>query len=176
MSDELIAELEPVVAQFGLDLDELRLTKAGKRRVLEVVVDSDSGVDLDVVAALSRAISEHLDASTIMGQLPYLLEVGSRGVGRPLTKPAHWSRNIGRLVHVVGDAVDVTGRIVAFDEPQVTLEVEGVERIVDFTTISRAMIEVEFNRKSAQGSSDEIDELSDDEIDDSDIDQIDGDA
>jgi len=173
MSDELIAELEPVVAQFGLDLDELRLTKAGKRRVLEVVLDGDNGVDLDVVAAVSRAISEHLDASTIMGQLPYLLEVGSRGVGRPLTKPAHWSRNVGRMVHVVGDAIDVTGRIVAFSDPQVTLDVEGSERVVDFTTISRALIEVEFNRKATEDQFDDIDE----EITDEDVhDETDGDA
>jgi ribosome maturation factor RimP len=168
MSDELSAELEPVVAQFGLDLDELRLTKAGKRRVLEVVLDGDNGVDLDVVAAVSRAISEHLDESTIMGQLPYLLEVGSRGVGRPLTKAAHWSRNIGRLVHVVGDAIDVTGRIVAFDDPQVTLDVVGTEKVFDFSTISRAMIEVEFNRKAA----DDID--LDDSVDD--IDDVDSDT
>ena len=159
MSDELLAELEPVVAQFDLDLDELRLTKAGKRRVLEIVLDGDHGVDLDVVAQVSRAISEHLDASTIMGELPYLLEVGSRGVGRPLTKPAHWSRNIGRLVKVVGDAIAVTGRIVAFDDPLVTLDVDGQERSVDYTTISRAMIEVEFNRKA-------IEDLSDDESED----------
>jgi ribosome maturation factor RimP len=173
MSDELIAELEPVVAEFGLDLDELRLTKAGKRRVLEVVLDGDNGVDLDVVAAVSRAISEHLDASTIMGQLPYLLEVGSRGVGRPLTKPAHWSRNVGRMVHVVGDALDVTGRIVAFNDPQVTLDVEGSERVVDFTTISRALIEVEFNRKATDDQFDDIDE----ETTDEDVhDETDGDA
>lgn len=155
MSDELFAELEPVVARFDLDLDELRLTKAGKRRVLEVVLDGDGGVDLDVVAAVSRAISEHLDESTIMGEMPYLLEVGSRGVGRPLTKPAHWSRNIGRLVKVAGDAIDVTGRIVAFDDPSVTLDVNGTERIVDFTTISRAMIEVEFNRKGQEEFADD---------------------
>jgi ribosome maturation factor RimP len=173
MSDELIAELEPVVAQFGLDLDELRLTKAGKRRVLEVVLDGDNGVDLDVVAAVSRAISEHLDASTIMGQLPYLLEVGSRGVGRPLTKPAHWSRNVGRMVHVVGDAIDVTGRIVAFRDPQVTLDVEGSERVVDFTTISRALIEVEFNRKATEDQFDDIDvQIADEDVHD----ETDGDA
>ena len=158
MSDELFAELEPIVAQFNLDLDELRLTKAGKRRVLEIVLDGDNGVDLDAVAQVSRAVSEHLDSSNIMGELPYLLEVGSRGVGRPLTKPAHWSRNIGRLVKVVGDAIDATGRIVAFDEPSVTLEIDGKERIVDFNTISRAMIEVEFNRKVTDESEDDLED------------------
>jgi len=173
MSDELIAELEPVVAQFGLDLDELRLTKAGKRRVLEVVLDGDNGVDLDVVAAVSRAISEHLDASTIMGQLPYLLEVSSRGVGRPLTKPAHWSRNVGRMVHVVGETIDVTGRIVAFNDPQVTLDVEGIERVVDVTTISRALIEVEFNRKATE---DQFDDIDDEKTDEDVHDETDGDA
>ena len=157
MSDELFAELEPIVAQFDLDLDELRLTKAGKRRVLDIVLDGDNGVDLDAVAEVSRAISAHLDESSIMGALPYLLEVGSRGVGRPLTKPAHWSRNVGRLVHVVGDAIDVKGRIIAFADSLVTLDVDGKERVVDFTTISRAMIEVEFNRKTQDDFEDDTD-------------------
>lgn len=157
MSDDLLAEIEPIAAQFGLDVDELRLTKAGKRRVLEIVLDGDDGVDLDVVAQVSRAVSAHLDESNIMGEMPYLLEVGSRGVGRPLTKPAHWSRNVGRLVHAVGDAIDVTGRIVEFHDPQVTLDVDGNVQVVDYTTISRALIEVEFNRKDSEVSEDETD-------------------
>ena len=163
MIEELTKLLSPIVAQFGLDLDDLHLSKAGKRRVLEIVLDGDDGVNLDQVAEVSRAVSEYLDSTEIMGEMAYLLEVGSRGVGRPLTKPSHWRRNVGRLVEVSGNAINVTGRIVDFQDPNVTLEVEGKNQVVDISTISRAMIEVEFNRKS---NDEDIldDEFAEDEI------------
>ena len=47
---------------------------------------------------------------------PYVLEVSSPGVDRPLTEPRHWRRAAGRLVHVdVGDR-PVTGRVVDVDD------------------------------------------------------------
>ena len=163
MIEELTKLLTPIVAQFGLDLDDLHLSKAGKRRVLEIVLDGDDGVNLDQVAEVSRAVSEYLDSTEIMGEMAYLLEVGSRGVGRPLTKASHWRRNVGRLVDVSGNSINVIGRIMDFEEPNVTLEVEGKNQIVDISTISRAMIEVEFNRKS---NDEEIadEEVAEDEI------------
>jgi ribosome maturation factor RimP len=81
-----------------------------------------------------------------MGERPYLLEVSSRGVTRPLSKPAHWRRNIGRLVEVRGDAVNATGRIVEFADPIVTLDVDGKTKDIDINSISKAEIQVEFKK------------------------------
>lgn len=144
--EELFELLTPVVEEFSLDLDDLTLSKAGKRRVLDVTVDGDDGVDLDEVAAVSRAISEKLDETDVMGSMPYVLEVGTRGVNKPLTKPVHWRRNLGRLVVVAGDAINATGRIVEFIDPMVTLEIKGQNRMLNISEISRANIEVEFKK------------------------------
>ena len=144
--EELFELLTPVVEEFSLDLDDLTLSKAGKRRVLDVTVDGDDGVDLDEVAAVSRAISEKLDETDVMGSMPYVLEVGTRGVNKPLTKPVHWRRNLGRLVVVAGDAINATGRIVEFADPMVTLEIKGKNRTLNISEISRANIEVEFKK------------------------------
>ena len=149
-SPDIYATLTPVVSALGLDLDDAHVVRHGKQRVLEIILDADGGVDLDQVAAASRAISEFLDQSDVMGDGTYTLEVSSRGVGTPLTKPAHWRRNIGRLVKLSGDAIAVTGRITSFDEPNVTIAVGTTERTVDITTVSRATIEVEFTRKDDQ--------------------------
>ena len=46
-----------------------------------------------------------------MGEQPYTLEVSSPGVGRPLTEPRHFRRNVGRLVTVHHDGGEVTGRV-----------------------------------------------------------------
>nr|MDT0666278.1 ribosome maturation factor RimP [Micromonospora sp. DSM 115978] len=74
------------------------MTKAGARSVVRVVVDRDGGIDLDAVAEASRLVSAVLDEGR--GPLPgaYVLEVTSPGVDRPLTRPRHWQRAVGRLV------------------------------------------------------------------------------
>ena len=150
MIDDLLTHLTPVVSAFDVEIDDLTLSKAGKRRVLEIVLDSDTGVDLDKVALVSRAVSEYLDEHDVLDDMPYLLEVGTRGVGRPLTKHAHWRRNVGRLVACVVDGRDVKGRISKVDGDSVTLNVTGQERTFAIADISHAHIEVEFNRSAKQ--------------------------
>src|ERR1700734_80601 len=99
---KLAGRIEPVVAAAGMDLETVRMTVAGKRRLLRIVVDSDHGVSLDDAADVSRDISVLLDASNALGDVPYTLEVSSPGVDRPLTEPRHWRRAAGRLVKVKG--------------------------------------------------------------------------
>jgi ribosome maturation factor RimP len=134
----------------------------------DVTIDGDSGVNLDEVAAVSRAISEFLDNSDAMGDEPYVLEVGTRGVTKPLTKPVHWKRNIGRLVNVAGDAINAVGRIVEFDEPNVTLDVKGKPKTININEISRAHIEIEFKKMPKEDS--DVEALSDDLSNDNDSD------
>jgi ribosome maturation factor RimP len=163
-ASELIEQLTPVVKTFSLDLDEVSISKSGNQRVLDITVDGDAGVNLDEVAAVSRAISEYLDASDVMGESPYLLEVGTRGVSSPLTKPVHWERNIGRLVNVAGDAINAIGRITQFENPNVTLLVDGKYRVININELSRAHIEVEFKKMPKESSNDDSDD-SDDSVD-----------
>ena len=143
---ELTAALDPVVSGLGYEVDDIVLTSAGRKRVLEVIVDSDNPVDLNALSNITRAVSNFLDESQIMGELPYLLEVSSRGVSRPLTKPVHWKRNLGRLVEVRGDAVNLTGRITSFQDPIATIDVDGSAKEVDINSLSRAIIQVEFKK------------------------------
>ena len=164
---ELTELLDPVVTAFSFDLDDVELSRSGGQRILDVTIDGDSGVNLDEVAAVSRAISEFLDNSDAMGEEPYVLEVGTRGVTKPLTKPVHWKRNIGRLVNVAGDAINAVGRIVEFDDPNVTLDIKGKSRTISINEISRAHIEVEFKKMPKEDS--DVDTLSDDAPNDIDL-------
>ena len=143
---ELTLLLEPVVRTFSFDLDDVEISRSGGQRILDVTIDGDSGVNLDEVAEVSRAISEFLDTTDAMGDEPYVLEVGTRGVTKPLTKPVHWSRNIGRLVNVAGNAINAVGRILDFEEPNVTLDIKGKPRTLNINEISRAHIEIEFKK------------------------------
>lgn len=121
---ELTRLLRPAVAEAGFDLEEVDVRPAGRRRLVRLVVDGDDGVALDDIAELSRVASELLDASDVMGVSPYVLEVTSPGVDRPLTEPRHWRRAVGRLVVApLTKGGQIEGRVVEADEEAVVIDV-----------------------------------------------------
>ncbi|MFE9927754.1 ribosome maturation factor RimP [Streptomyces sp. NPDC005533] len=158
-SDRLRGLLEPLVTAKGLDLEEIEMSRAGKRRMLRIIVDSDEGVELDACAELSREVSDKLDETDVMGEDEYVLEVSSPGADRPLTEHRHYVRAIGRLVKfqlsAEGDeaAGELVARILDVDDEGLDLEVPGVKgrkataRRIAFTDIAKARVEIEFNRK-----------------------------
>ncbi|MGH3362660.1 MAG: ribosome maturation factor RimP [Nocardioides sp.] len=151
-TERIETELEGPLRALELDVEAVELTPAGKRRILRVAVDKDGGVTLDDVADATREVSRILDDSDVMGEQPYTLEVTSRGVDRPLTRPRHWRRNADRLVKVSlvgGEAI--TGRITSSDDGAVCLDVDGATREIAYDDISKALVQIEFNRKPEKG-------------------------
>ncbi len=151
-TEDLAELLSPRVAEVGADLDAVEMTTAGRRQVLRLVVDSAGDLTLDDIADVTRAVSKQLDATGVMGERPYTLEVTSRGVERPLTLPRHWARNVGRKVSVtiVEHAPEpraLTGRLVATDEEGADLDVGGSSHRVPYADVKRAVVQVEFARK-----------------------------
>jgi ribosome maturation factor RimP len=148
VNDKRLAELiEPVVGAAGMDLESVRMSVAGKRRLLRIVVDGDHGVSLDNAADVSREISAMLDEVNALGEVAYTLEVSSPGVDRPLTEPRHWRRAVGRLVKVkVTGEGTVEGRILAADADGVTLDLAGGERRFGQGELGAGAIQIEFGR------------------------------
>ncbi|MFI6272957.1 ribosome maturation factor RimP [Micromonospora zamorensis] len=185
----LRAVIEPVVNDAGYDLEDLSVSRAGRRHVVRVMVDADGGIDLDAVADVSRAVSAALDAAEEAGgdivAGEYQLEVSSPGVDRPLTLPRHWRRNVSRLVKVTvrgaaalpeqrgeqptGDR-QLTGRVIAADDEGVQLETEDGRTSWAYAQLGPGRVQVEFTRLAELGEPDEeFDDADDsDEIDESD--------
>jgi ribosome maturation factor RimP len=167
VDDKRLAGLiQPVAAAAGMDVESVRLSMVGKRRLLRIVVDSDRGVSLDDAAEISRQVSGLLDASNAMGEVPYTLEVSSPGVDRPLTEPRHWRRAARRLVKVkVSGEGSVVGRVLATDDDGVTLDIDGSRRELGYGALGPGTIQVEFGRPP---EGDEADDEHDDELDEGD--------
>ncbi|MER7110968.1 ribosome maturation factor RimP [Streptomyces sp. NPDC000229] len=153
-SERLRGLLEPLVSAKDLDLEEIEVSRAGRRRMLRIIVDSDEGVELDACAELSRAISDKLDETDAMGDEEYVLEVSSPGADRPLTEHRHYVRATGRLVKLqLHEDGELVARILSVDDEGLDLEVPGVKgrkptaRRVAFPDIVKARVEIEFNRK-----------------------------
>ncbi|SDG76683.1 ribosome maturation factor RimP [Klenkia brasiliensis] len=190
-TERLTAWFAPVVADAGYDLEDLDVRAAGNRFVVRVVVDRDSGVSLDDVAEVSRALSDVLDAEDDdLGRSPYVLEVTSPGVDRPLTLPRHWRRNVGRLVTTTAVGEQLVGRVVSVDDDGVVLAVEkggakkgqvrkpAGNRTLTWAELGEGRVQVEFNRPAGhrdahlvhEGPDEGPDEGSDEGPDDTDDD------
>ncbi|MEV0152259.1 ribosome maturation factor RimP [Micromonospora sp. NPDC050686] len=171
--------IEPVVAEAGYDLEDLSVSRAGRRHVVRVIVDADGGINLDAVADVSRAVSAALDAAEEAGgdlvAGEYQLEVSSPGVDRPLTLPRHWRRNVGRLVKVTvrgaaglpeqraaGDR-QLTGRVVEADDERVVLETDSGRAGHPYAALGPGRVQVEFSRLDEIDEADDIDDIDDED-------------
>jgi ribosome maturation factor RimP len=161
--------MEPVIGEAGYDLEELAVSRAGRRHLVRVIVDGDGGMGLDAIAEVSRAISAALDAAEFSGgELfagEYQLEVSSPGVDRPLTQPRHWRRNVGRLVKVRVADRQLTGRILAADGAGVALDVDGTGHEAAYGVLGPGRVQVEFNRLAELGELGDEDDLTDEDLD-----------
>ncbi|MEI2777695.1 MAG: ribosome maturation factor RimP [Tetrasphaera sp.] len=166
--EQVAALIAPLVSAHGLVLDDVSVTPAGKRRVLRVSLDvapilqADGWIDqptapvsLDDVAAVSRRIDAALDGCDVLGDAPYVLEVSSPGLGRRLTVPRHFQRNVGRLISIRSASAEVTGRIVRAGADEVVLSLhagDGQEgethQTIPYAVIERAVVVVEFGDRA----------------------------
>jgi ribosome maturation factor RimP len=147
--------LGPVVTAAGFDLESVRVSTAGRRRLLRVMVDADGGPSLDDIAVLSRSLSAELDSSGVMGEDAYTLEVSSPGVDRPLTEPRHWRRARGRLVRVpvtAGGPRAVTGRVLEARADGVTLDIDGKPHDFSYRKLGAGQVQVEFGGAGGPGA------------------------
>ena len=152
LKDQIAELLSPALHKAGYFLEDVNLVNPGQHRIVTVIVDGESALNLDQVTVASKLVSELLDEAAFMGETPFTLEVTSPGIDRPLTLPRHFAKNVTRLLKVtMTDGVVVTGRITGNTEADVTLSVvekkETKEVVVALAEIKRAVVEIEFNRK-----------------------------
>jgi ribosome maturation factor RimP len=154
-AERLRAVLVPVVERTGYDLDVVTVTGVGRRRVVRLVVDGDEALDLDAIAEVSRAVSDELDAhDDALAGGPYVLEVTSPGVDRPLREHRHWRRAAGRLVRVDVAGAAFLGRVVSADDAGVTFAdpADGSSRVIGWDSLGVGRIEIEFTRAGSSES------------------------
>ena len=110
--EELLEDLlAPVVESMGYELVHTEFSGSGKHRRLQVFLDglAEGGFSLNDCAKMAPIVSSTLDAAEIdpeaapiarVLKAPYILEVSSPGIDRPLAKLSHFRRHIGGLAKV----------------------------------------------------------------------------
>lgn len=125
--EDLLAEREPQV--------EVLLAEVAPKATLRLFIDHPDGVTL----GLCERVSRHLDSYTDR----YSLEVSSPGQDRPLTKPQHFSRFLGRhalvrMRNARGGHKSITGELVGASDREVTIAASDGVMTIPYEEIVRS--------------------------------------
>jgi ribosome maturation factor RimP len=149
----VIALVEPILLEQGLELVDVEHRREGHGQVLRLLVDRSDGegnVDLETLSRLARELSDVLDGEDLVAG-SYNLECSSPGIHRPLRKPEHFERYLGKKVRVrcrepLAGQRNFSGTLDAVTAAGVTLRGEGgVEHAIEFQNIEKANYEHEFS-------------------------------
>ena len=149
--DRTVSRIWEVATQIadgeGMEVIDVELRPEGSRRgrVLRLYLDKHGGPNIDELGRVSRQLSELLDTQDIV-EGSYTLEVSSPGINRPLKKPEHFQRFIGKRVRVrTGDMIDgrrsFLGILKAVTGEKISIEVEGKQYEIPFSMIEKSNYE-----------------------------------
>ncbi|RDH74857.1 ribosome maturation factor RimP [Mycolicibacterium moriokaense] len=150
---QVIELLGDEFARAGYEIEDVVIDTGARPPRITVIADGDDGLDLDSIAALSRSASELLDsADSPKSGSPYVLEVTSPGVDRPLRTEKHYRRARGRKVEMtLSDGSELIGRLGETRNGTVAIVVpEGGRgnysvRELPLSGITKAVVQVEFS-------------------------------
>lgn len=151
---EIISKLqeiaEPVCAENGVFLVEI-VVLSGKKKSIEVIVQSDEGVKSQDIVAVSREINKRTEDIEFFED-PYQIEVGSPGIGRPITMLRALNSQIGRLLNIEfkkeTEKQPLKGNLRAINGQLLSVEVktkkESIIHEISFDDIKTVSVDVEW--------------------------------
>jgi ribosome maturation factor RimP len=139
-----------VAESHGVELVDVELFRAGRRRVLRIYIGKRDGVSVDDCANVSRELGTLLDADNVMQDEPYVLEVSSPGLDRPFKTLKDYRRNVGRFVRAtlrepvegLGPRKLVVGKLEDVGEDSIILDADGKPRSIPLSQIVQAKVDV----------------------------------
>ncbi|MDT8325537.1 MAG: hypothetical protein RRA94_15595, partial [Bacteroidota bacterium] len=124
MKVDLKNAFSPLVTEAGAHLVDVEVRRQGKKRLIEVFVDTERGITADELAGISRLLGDAIEKGDLV-QDAYTLIVSSPGLDRPIRHPWQFRRHTGRIARVrwkeKGTEVEHSGEITDATDEQVLL-------------------------------------------------------
>lgn len=145
---KIAALADSLAGEQGVEVVDVEIAGNIRRPTLRIFIDRTGGVTLDDCERFSRGLSAVLDVEDPI-RSPYVLEVSSPGLDRPLKRLKDFESSVGKLVRVItresiGKQNFFVGRIAGVSGSAISLELkDGGEIAIPFEQISRARLEIE---------------------------------
>ena len=140
---------EPLVRQQGCTLWDVEYVREGGEWVLRLYIDKEGGsVGIQDCEAVSRAVDPVLDEKDPIPD-SYHFEVSSAGLERPLRRPEHFARSLGkgvvvRLYRPRDGAKEFAGTLEGYDNGRVTIATAAGSVTFEKNEVAMVRLHVEF--------------------------------
>jgi len=133
--------LEPILNEKDFELVDVEYVKEAGTFYLRIYIDKEGGITIDDCEVVSRELDLQLDKVDPIKE-PYILEVSSPGLDRPLKKEKDFIRSVGKPVEVklykpIEGNKEFSGVLQSFDNDTVTIKTEK-----DIININRSDIAI----------------------------------
>lgn len=138
----------PIIEANHFELVDVEYVKEGADYYLRVYADKEGGININDCVLISRSLEEKLDEADKLTD-PYILEVSSPGLTRPLKKDKDLQRNIGKLVEVKlyraqNGLKEFEAYLEAFNSEVITLRFEDDDSVMEIKRTDISMIRLAF--------------------------------
>lgn len=134
--------LNPIIENLGYELYDVLYVKEGKDYYLRVVIDKDSGIDLNDCEKVNNAITDILDEADYIKE-QYFLEVSSPGLERHLRKDKHFEKQLGKEIFVklfkpIERKKEITGILDSYNKDEIIINQDNKKINIELKNIAIA--------------------------------------
>ncbi len=146
--EEIRQVVEPILQSQALELVDLEYQHESRGWVLRIYLDREGGITVEECAEVSREVGAVLEVKDFIPN-PYVLEVSSPGLTRPLRKPEDFKKYRNRLVKIklyepLEGQKNFKGTLLGLEEERVLMNIEGRVYELPLQRIAKANLEIEF--------------------------------
>ena len=130
--EELVEEiLTPILEENKFELVDIEYTKEASNWYLRIFIDKDGGVTIDDCELVSKSFDNEFEDKDPIKD-PYILEVSSPGLDRPLKKDKDFARSLGekvelKLYKAINKQKEFVGILKSYDDDSITLLLDDGE-------------------------------------------------
>ena len=130
VKDSVLKEIKPIIAERNDEFVDIEYVKEKGQNYLRIYVDRKNGIDMDEIAGLSELLSAKLDQiQPDPFPNPYILEVSSPGIERPIRNETDWKKALNEYVHVklyqkVEGGKEYEGTLKSYNDSKIELEIK----------------------------------------------------
>ncbi len=123
--------LEPILEANRFELVDVEYLKEAGNWFLRIYIDKEGGITIDDCELVSRAIEVDLDRCDPIKE-PYILEVSSPGLSRPLKKEKDFERSIGKVIEIklykaIDNEKEFIGELISYTNEEVVINQEKTQ-------------------------------------------------
>ena len=116
----------PIIEELGYEVVEVEYVKKSEGKNLTFYIDNDKGIELADCEKVSKAIDQILEDVNPTEDQPYILNVSSPGLDRPLKTERDFQRHIGKEIEIIlfakiNGKKDFKGQLVSYNDEVVTI-------------------------------------------------------